>query len=42
MSGKKVTVGDKKFKNSDFYKNKKRIKIHDTDVNKTSKEEPCL
>ena len=34
--------GDKKFKKSDFYKNKKVTKIDDTDVDKilVSKEEP--
>ena len=34
MSGKKVNFGDKKIKNSHFYKNKKVAKIDDTDVNK--------
>ena len=42
MSGKNVNLGDKKIKTSDFYKNKKVIKIDDIDVNKilVSKEEP--
>ena len=42
MSGKNVNFGDKKIKTSDFYKNKKVIKIDDIDVNKilVSKEEP--
>ena len=42
MSGKKVSFGNKKFKKSHFYKDKKVIKIDDTDVNKilVSKEEP--
>ena len=41
MSGKNVTFGDKTIK-SDFYKNKKVIKIDNTDFNKilVSKEEP--
>ena len=34
MSGNSVHFGDKKIKKSDFYKNKKIIKIHNTDVNK--------
>ena len=42
MSGKNVNFGDKKIKKSDFYKNKKVIKIDDIDVNKilVSEEEP--
>ena len=42
MSGKKVNFGDKKILKSDFYKNKKVIKIDDIDVNErlVSKEEP--
>ena len=42
MSGKNVNFGDKKIKKSDFYKNKKVIKIDDIDANKilVSKEEP--
>ena len=42
MSGKNVNFGDKIIKKSDFYKNKKVIKIDDIDVNKilVSKEEP--
>ena len=42
MSGKNVNFRDKKIKTSDFYKNKKVIKIDDIDVNKilVSKEEP--
>ena len=42
MSEKNVNFGDKKGKKSDFYKNKKVIKIYDIDVNKilVSKEEP--
>ena len=41
MSGKNVHFGDKKNQKSDFYKNKKVIKIHDIDANKivVSKEE---
>ena len=41
MGGKNVNFGDKKIKESDFYKNKKVIKIDDIDVNKrlVSKEE---
>ena len=41
MRGKNVNFGDKKIKESDFYKNKKVIKIDDIDVNKilVSKEE---
>ena len=40
--GKNVNFGDKKLKKSNFYKNKKVIKIDDIDVNKilVSKEEP--
>ena len=42
MSGKNVNFGDKKIKKSDFYKNKKGVKIDDIDVDKIliSKEEP--
>ena len=42
MSGKNVNFGDKKVKKSDFYKNKKVIKIENIDVNKILlfKEEP--
>ena len=42
MSGKSVKFGDKKNQKSDFYKNKKVIKIDDIDINKilVSKEEP--
>ena len=42
MSEKNVNFGDKKIKKSDFYKNRKEIKIDDIDVNKilVSKEEP--
>ena len=42
MSEKSVNFGDKKIKKSDFYINKKVIKINDIDVNKilVSKEEP--
>ena len=42
MSEKNVNFGDKKIKKSNFYKNKKVIKIDDIDVNKklVSKEEP--
>ena len=41
MSVKNENVGDKKILKSDFYKNKKVIKIDDTDANKilVSKEE---
>ena len=41
MSEKSVNFGDKKIKKSDFYINKKVIKINDIDVNKilVSKEE---
>ena len=41
MGGKNVNFGDKKIKESGFYKNKKVIKIDDIDVNKilVSKEE---
>ena len=41
MSGKNVNFGDKKIKKSDFYKNKKVVKIDAIDFNKTlvSKEE---
>ena len=34
MSGKSVNFGDKKVKESDFYKNKKLIEIDDIVVNK--------
>ena len=34
MSGKKVNFDDKKIKKSNFYKNKKVIRIDDIDVNK--------
>ena len=42
MSGNNVNFGDKKIKKINFYKNKKVIKIDDTDVSKilVSKEEP--
>ena len=42
MSGKNVNFGDKKIRKSDFYKNRKVVKIGDIDVNKilVSKEEP--
>ena len=42
MSGKNVNFGDKKVRKSDFYKNKKVIKIENIDVNKILlfKEEP--
>ena len=42
MSGKNVNFRDKKFKKSDFYKNKKVTNIDDIDANKilVSKEEP--
>ena len=33
MSGKNVNFGDKKIKKSNFYKNKKVIKIDDNDAN---------
>ena len=41
MSGKNVNFGDKNIKKTNFYKNKKVIKIDDVDVNKilVSKEE---
>ena len=41
MRGKGVSFGDKKIKESNFYKNKKGFKIYDIDVNKIliSKEE---
>ena len=41
MSGKSVKFGNKKSQKSDFYKNKKVIKIDDIDINKilVSKEE---
>ena len=34
MSGKSVNFGDKKIKNSNFYKNKKLFKIDAIDANK--------
>ena len=34
MSGKNVNFGDKKIKKSNFYKNKKVIRIDNIDVNK--------
>ena len=42
MNGKNINFDDKKVKKSDFYENKKVIKIDDIDFNKTlvSKEEP--
>ena len=42
MNGKNLNFGDKKMKKSDFYKNKKVIKIDDIGVNKVLvyKEEP--
>ena len=42
MSGKNMNFEEKKFKNSDFYKNKKVYKVDDIDVNKilVSKKEP--
>ena len=42
MSGKNVNFGDKMIKKSEFYKNRKVIKIDYIDVNKIliSKEEP--
>ena len=40
MSEKNVNFGDKKGKKSDFYKNKKVIKIHDVNKILVSKEEP--
>ena len=42
MSGKNMNFGDNNIKKSDFYKNKKVIKIDDIDVNKilVFKEEP--
>ena len=42
MNGKNVNFGDTKIKTSDFYKNRKVIKIDNIDVNKIliSKEEP--
>ena len=36
MSGKNIIFDDQKVKRSDFYKNKKVIKIDATDVNKMS------
>ena len=41
MSGKNINFDNKKIKRSDFYKNKKVVKIDDADVNKilVSKEE---
>ena len=43
MSGKNTNFGNKKIKKSDFYKNKKVIKIDDIDVSEilVTKEEPC-
>ena len=42
MNGKNILFDNKKAKKCDFYKNKKVIKIGDTDVNKllVSKKEP--
>ena len=42
MSGKNINFGDKTIKKSNFYKNKKVIKIDDIDVDKilVSKEKP--
>ena len=42
MSGKNINFGDKIIKKSEFYRNKKVVKIDDIDVNKilVSKEEP--
>ena len=42
MSGKNINFDDKKFKKSNFYKNKKINKIDDINVNKilVSKKEP--
>ena len=40
MSEKNVNFGDKKGKKSDFYKNKKVIKIYDVNKKLVSKEEP--
>ena len=42
MDGKTINFDNKKVKKSDFYKNKKKIKIDETDVNKIliSKKEP--
>ena len=40
ISGKNVNFGEKIIKKSNFYKNKKAIKIDDIDVSKVSKEEP--
>ena len=34
MSGKTINFGDKKFKKSNFYKNKKLFKVNDIDINK--------
>ena len=42
MGGKNINFGDNKINKSDFYRNKKVVKIDDIDVNKilVSKEEP--
>ena len=42
MNRKNINFDDKKFKKSEFYKNKKAFQIHDIDVNKilVSKKEP--
>ena len=42
MSGKNISLDDKKIEKSDFYKNKKMFSIDDIDVNKilVSKKEP--
>ena len=42
MGGKSINFGDNKINKSDFYRNKKVVKIDDIDVNKilVSKEEP--
>ena len=44
MNGKGINFDDKKIKRSDFYKNKKVIKIDDIDVNKilVSRKEPYV
>ena len=34
MSGKNINFDDKKINKSNFYRNKKRLNIHDLDVNK--------
>ena len=43
MGGKNINFSDNKISKSDFYRNKKVVKIDDIDVNKilVSKEEPC-